>query len=255
MSLFQALILGLTQGLTEFLPISSSGHLLIVSRFFGWPVQSVAFDAALHLATLAAIVFALRAEVWSMVRAPARLGWPIVLASFPVLLVGFFWGDAIETKFRDPWLVAFALAAFGLLLWFADRLVRASAQSDVQKVGIRRAVQIGLVQMVALLPGVSRSGITITSGLFLGLSREAAARFSFLLGIPAIAAAGSYGLWQVLRGGLDVDPSALAAGMVAAFVSGFLAIRWLLKLLRAGNFTGFVVYRLLLAGVIIISLI
>ncbi|MBI4599272.1 undecaprenyl-diphosphatase UppP [Candidatus Uhrbacteria bacterium] len=259
MSVFQAAVLGIVQGLTEFLPVSSSGHLILVPRLLGWETQDLAFDAAIHLATLAAILAALWTEVAQIVRGLARwktdpwgrLGWMIVVSTLPVLVIGFVFKDMIEVVFRSSHLVALSLGFWGILLFIADRLVSKGALSDVRLVGWKRALGIGATQALALLPGTSRSGVTITAGLFSGLNRETAATFSFLLGVPATAAAGAGAILDLATGQAYVEPLPLVAGFVTAFVSGFFAIRFLLKLMKGASYAWFAVYRISLAALIL----
>jgi undecaprenyl-diphosphatase len=254
MGFFQALILGAVQGMTEFLPVSSSGHLILAPVLLGWKEQPLAFDAVIHLGTLAAILVALRGDLPKLVADRCRLGWTILAASVPALAAGFLFKDQIETALRSPAVVAASLAAWGLLLWAADRQAKPGAENDVACVGYHRAMLIGAAQAIALIPGTSRSGVTITAGLFTGLSREAAARFSFLLGIPAIAAAGGSVLLDVLLGAEPVAAFPLAVGFLSAFGFGLLAIRFLLRLLKTASYVPFAVYRLLLAAVVLLLL-
>ncbi|OGL95205.1 undecaprenyl-diphosphatase UppP [Candidatus Uhrbacteria bacterium RIFOXYB12_FULL_58_10] len=254
MSVVQALVLGIVQGITEFLPISSSGHLILAPILFGWQEQPLAFDAVIHLGTLAAILAALRGDLPKLLERRGRLGWTILAATIPALAIGFLFKDQIETVLRSPMVVAASLALWGMLLWAGDRMVKPGASDDVTKVGYQRAMFIGVAQAIALIPGTSRSGVTITAGLFTGLSREAAARFSFLLGIPAIAAAGASALLDVIDGAEPVAMLPLAVGFLAAFVFGILAIRLLLKILKTSTFVPFAVYRMLLAVVVFVLL-
>jgi len=257
MSYFQPIILGLIQGITEFLPISSSGHLILIPKLFGWVEQGLVFDATIHLATLAAVIVALWVDVKAIVTGVfkknenGRLGWMIILATIPVLVVGFFASDWLEVTFRSPLAVAGSLAFWGVVLWVADALIKRQAESELTKVGWKRSLAIGLSQIIAFIPGTSRSGITITAGLFGGLSREAAARFSFLLGIPAIAAAGSFALIKIISSGESFDWLSLTIAFIAAFVSGFAAIKFLLKIMKAASYKWFAIYRIVLALIIL----
>ena len=189
MTIWQAAILGIIQGITEFLPISSSGHLIFLPRFFGWPDQGLDFDAVLHLGTLLAVVIYFRSQLKKMWRAwwsnqenghqDRKLVWGLLVAVIPAAIVGFLLGGVFERLFRSPVAIAVSLAVFGVVLGLADWLGK--KKYGVGRVGIFRALYIGLAQVLALIPGVSRSGITMTAGLTLGLKREAAAEFSFLL--------------------------------------------------------------------------
>jgi undecaprenyl-diphosphatase len=267
MTVLQAAVLGVVQGLTEFLPISSSGHLILIPRLFGWEEQPLAFDAFIHLAALAAILVALKNDLPKFFTDHGRLGWTIVAATIPALAAGFLFKDQIETVLRSPTVVAASLAFWGVMLWVADRSAgrlssfppfqgggRGGSVSDIRHVGYHRAMFIGFAQAIALIPGTSRSGVTITAGLFTGLSREAAARFSFLLGIPAIAAAGAASLLDLAQTERGVVLAPLVVGFLAAFLSGLLAIRFLLRLLKTGSYVPFAVYRILLAVVILFYL-
>ncbi|MFA6131628.1 MAG: undecaprenyl-diphosphate phosphatase [Patescibacteria group bacterium] len=266
--IIQSIILGFVQGLTEFLPVSSSGHLVLIPKLFGWTDPGLAFDATIHLATLAAVIVALWVDVKAITlgvfkrNENGRLGWFIVAATVPVLAVGFFASDWLEATFRSPLAIAASLAFWGVVLWVADALVRKNAdppspgygvaRGDLVKIGWKRSLAIGLSQIIAFIPGSSRSGITITAGLFGGLTREAAARFSFLVGIPSIAAAGGFSLLKIISGGESFDWLSLAIAFIAAFLSGFLAIKFLLKIMKATSYKWFVIYRIILAGIIIL---
>jgi len=253
------MVLGIVQGITEFLPVSSSGHLILVPELLGWPLQSAAFDAVMHWATLAAVIVALWPDVREVIVSVGsrkksdwkRLGVMIAVATIPAVVIGLLFDEMIETTLRSPIVVAVSLAIWGVLLFIADRLMKPSAVSDVKRVGWRSVAWIGLAQAIALIPGTSRSGVTITAGLFTGLNRETAARFSFLLGIPAIALAGAAGMLDVVRGNAGVEPLPLAVGFVSAFAAGFFSIRLLLRLLKSGSYAGFAVYRVLLAAVVL----
>jgi undecaprenyl-diphosphatase len=254
MSIFHALVLGFVQGITEFLPVSSSGHLILFPVLFGWNEQPLAFDAVIHLGTLGAILFALRDDLPRLIENKGRLSWIILAASIPALGIGYLFQDQIESVLRSPLVVAASLAAWGMLLWIADRGVKATAEPNATRVGYRRAMFVGIAQAISLIPGTSRSGVTITAGLFTGLSREAAARFSFLLGIPAIAAAGGMSLLHVMNGTEPVAAWPLLVGFIAAFASGVAAIRLLLRLLKTTSYVPFVVYRLALAVAVVLLL-
>ncbi len=254
MSVLQALVLGIVQGITEFLPISSSGHLILIPALFGWDPQPLAFDAVIHLGTLTAVLFALRDDLPRVFANKFRLGWIILTATIPALGLGYLFKDQIETVLRSPLVVAVSLASFGILLWIADHYSRQAAEIKIERVGYHRAMLIGLAQAIALIPGTSRSGITITAGLFLGLSREAAARFSFLLGVPAIAAAGGLSLFHVLNGSEPIELLPLTIGFLTSFAFGFLAIRFLLKILKSTSYIPFAVYRIALAVVVVFTI-
>lgn len=256
--MFQSIIFGLIQGFAEFLPVSSSGHLILAANFFGETANNVAFDAIIHLATLAAVIVALWKDVKRITlgvfkkNADGRLGWLIVLVTIPVLFVGFFFGDWLEVTFRSPLVVAFSLAFWGVVLWLADARLKKKVETELNKIGFRRSLIIGLSQIISLIPGTSRSGITITAGLFSGLSREAAARFSFLLGLPTIAAAGSFALLNVIKDGGSFDWLSLSIAFITAFISGFFAIKILLKVINGFGYKWFAIYRIVLAVTILI---
>jgi len=257
-SVLQAVVLGVVQGLTEFLPVSSSGHLILVPHVFGWPDQGQAFDAVTHIGTLAALVAYFRSELVDLVtgKLSRRLTMVLIVATIPAGLAGLFFGKAIEANLRSPLLIAGTTAFWGVIMWLADtraRAAAATAHDPLEHVSWGRGLAVGVAQAVALIPGTSRSGITITTGIFAGLDRATAARFSFLLGIPITAAAGGYKLLQLTRIGVpseDVGP--LIVAVVAAFLSGWLAVWFLVGYVRRRSLTPFVIYRLALSLVIVL---
>jgi len=257
----QAVVLALVQGLSEFLPVSSSGHLVLVPYFFGWPDQGLAFDVAVHVGTLFAVIAYFRRELLAMIRAwfgslagrgmtpDARLAWCVVIGTIPVGLVGLLFGGAIEDKLRNPLAVATMLALFGALMWIADRFGR--SERDEHSVGWRDAVLIGCAQALALMPGTSRSGVTMTMARALGLTREGAARFSFLLAVPGIGMAGAYeGLKLVTDPGHAVDWPVIGLGVAIAAVTGYACIAWLLRIINRIGLGPFAAYRFLVAGLL-----
>jgi undecaprenyl-diphosphatase len=257
----QAIVLALVQGLSEFLPISSSGHLVLVPHFLGWKDQGLAFDVAIHVGTLFAVLAYFRREVAAMARdwiaslagrgltPDARLAWCVILGTLPVGAVGLAFGGLIEEKLRNPVSVATMLAVFGLLMWIADRYGR--RERDEYAVGWRDALLIGCAQALALMPGTSRSGVTMTMARTLGLRREAAARFSFLLAIPGIAMAGGYEFLKLATSnGTPPDWGSIALGMAVAAVTGYACIAWLLRVISRIGLGPFAVYRFLVAGVL-----
>lgn len=267
MSTIEIVILALIQGLTEFLPISSSAHLILPSAVLGWQDQGLAFDVAVHVGTLLAVVLYFRKEVGSMAVAwfasvgvgaktsansfDGKLAWWILLATIPAGLFGFFGKDFIEAHLRSALVIAATTLFFGFLLGYAD--IKAGNRSDdenksIEKLGFKGAMLIGFAQAVALIPGTSRSGITMTIGLMLGLSRENAARFSFLLSIPAIAMAGGYLTLKLITGSEAVDWQAIALGSLLAFVSAYACIHYFLILVGKLGMMPFVIYRLLLGA-------
>jgi undecaprenyl-diphosphatase len=257
-SRLEAIVLGLVQGLGEFLPISSSGHLIVVPWLLGWPPHGLSFDVALHLGTLVAVgaAFAsdwrrlLAAGLRGLVRgrpfadADSRMLWLLALASIPGALAGLVLDDWAETVFRSPALVAVTMAVLGGILWWADR-----RRGTLRSVSVGDGMLIGLAQALAIVPGVSRSGATISMGLFLGYEREEAARFSFLLALPITFGAAVVKVPALLRETTDLTPVLL--GMVVAGVSGFLAIRFLLSYVRTRDYRPFVYYRLLFSLLVV----
>jgi undecaprenyl-diphosphatase len=257
MSLVQAVVLGVVQGLTEFLPVSSSGHLILVPHVFGWADQGQAFDAVMHIGTLAALVAYFRRELVDLVtgKLSRRLTMVLIGATIPAGLAGLLLGKTIEANLRSPLLIAGTTAFWGVIMWLADRRGKTASSTPhdpLEHVGWRRGLAVGLAQAVALIPGTSRSGITITTGIFAGLDRATAARFSFLLGIPITAAAGGYKLLQLMRTGVPSDEAGpLIAAVIAAFLSGWLAVWFLVGYMRRRSLTPFVLYRLALAVAIV----
>lgn len=255
MTIIQAVVLGAVQGATEFLPISSSAHLLLVPWLLGWPPHSLTFDVALHMGTLAAVLAVFWRDVLDLAVAAlrdrlstrqGRLAWGIAAATVPAAAAGFLFDDFVEAHLRSPLIPAFTLATLGVALWLADRAA-AHGRGEGQ-VGLVDLLWIGVAQALALVPGVSRSGITITAGLLRGLDRETAARISFLLSIPTIAGAGLLKLKDVAPAELGVP---FYAGVVAAAVAGYLVIRYMLDYLRRGTYAAFALYRVALAAVVV----
>lgn len=263
MSHFEAFMLALIQGLTEFLPISSSAHLILPSQVFGWEDQGLAFDVAVHVGTLAAVVVYFRKEVVSLLSAwlasifkghrcrEASLAWMIVLATIPACVFGFFMADIVELYLRSAWVIAATTIVFGLLLWWVDR--RASQTRDEYDANAKRSLFIGLAQAAAMIPGTSRSGATMTAALYLGFTREAAARFSFLMSIPIILLAGTYLGTKLVESSAPIDFGGLGIGLAVSFISAYACIHVFLKLVTRVGMLPFVIYRLLL-GVGLIAL-
>jgi undecaprenyl-diphosphatase len=267
--LFQALVMGVVQGLTEFLPISSSGHLILVPFLFGWTdpfITSLAFSVMLHIGTLAALLVFFRAEWLRLVPAgfstqrdrsfrgdpDRKLAWLLVAATIPAAIAGFLLNDVIEEQVREPGLVALTLVIGGAIMWLADHW--GSQTRDVDDVTFPLATGLGVAQAVALVPGISRSGISISAARFAGLNREAAARFSFLMATPITLGAAIFEIRKLATGeaGVAVEVGPLIVGMVAAFVSGMLAIGFLLRYLRTRSLNVFVAYRLILAAIVVV---
>jgi len=253
MDLTQAVLLALLQGLTEFLPISSSAHLALFPRLTGAVDQGLAFDVAVHVGTLAAVMTYFRAELRSLLRPAAddpqaralrRLAGWVLLGTVPVALAGLLLHDTVATLLRSVTVIAWASIGFGLLLWAADRY--GPRRRDEYSVGWRDALLVGCAQALALIPGTSRSGVTMTAALALGLNARAAARFSFLLSIPVIALAGGYEALGLLRAPAPVHWEALALGALVAGVSAYACIHLFLRLLERIGFLPFVIYRVVL---------
>ncbi|MCG2822657.1 MAG: undecaprenyl-diphosphatase UppP [Desulfobulbaceae bacterium] len=266
MNIFTAAILGIIQGATEFLPISSSGHLALAHYFFGAEEASLTFDVALHLGTLLAILIYFRDDFLQMGKAVLGLNhngeeakrlrgmaFFICLATIPGVLAGLFLGDTAEQYFRHPAMVAGALAGAGLLLLLADQAGKRAR--DFGKITLPDALLIGIAQACAIIPGVSRSGSTITCGLALGLTRQAAVRFSFLLSAPIIFGAGVYKFPEIIAQGLLGEQSSLyLTGFLASAISGYLFISFIMQYIRARSFAIFAYYRFLLAALVVVAL-
>ena len=262
MELLQVVLLALLQGLTEFLPISSSAHLILFPRLSGFADQGLAFDVAVHVGTLMAVVWYFRRELNTMTRdwiasvarrekvGDSNLMWAVGFGTIPVGLAGLLFKDFIEESLREPLVIATTTILFGLLLWWADRQGR--RERSEHTIGSRDVVVIGVAQAIALIPGTSRSGITMTAGLMMGLTREAAARFSFLLSIPVIILAGGLNTLELIRSEGAVDWATLLSGVVLSAVSAYLCIHFFLKLLERIGMFPFVVYRLLLGVVLLV---
>jgi len=252
--IFRGLVLGAVQGLAEFFPISSSGHLILVPSLFGWPDQGLAFDTVLHLGTLAALLWYFRSDIVDLFR---RKAWTFLLkvgvATLPALVIAFIANDWIELYVRQSWIVAFNLIFFGFILFGADRWSESQSgrKNEYESVSWRQAIAVGMAQPLALFPGTSRSGITITAGLLSGLTRQAAAKFSFFLSIPVTAAAGLHGLFNVAGSVERVAWTALVVGFFSALAFGLLAIRFLVSYVAKHRYDGFVIYRLILALVVL----
>lgn len=261
MDVLQAIVLGAVQGLTEFLPISSSAHLLIVPKLAGWGDPGAAFSAVSQLGTMLAVVLFFWRDIvrisWTWLRSlwtpelrhdlDARMGWYIGIGTIPIGVAGLLFKDLIEGPARNLWLNSVMLIVFGLLLLLADQLGR--KKKEVADLNMRDGLIIGGFQALALIPGSSRSGSTMTGALFLGYTREAAARYSFLLSIPAVVLSGLFELRKAFDGSLQVVPTAIAT--VVSFVVGYACIAWLLKFLTRHSTNVFVFYRVALGGVLL----
>lgn len=266
MSVLQAIVLGIVQGLTEFLPISSTGHLRIVPAFLGWEDPGAAFTAVTQLGTMAAVLLYFRKDLiriwWAWLRSvrertwlrsdiDARIGWYIVIGTIPIGIFGLAFKDQIENGARDLYLIGSALIVLGLVLLVAEKV--GTRERDLEHIRTKDGLIIGLAQSLALIPGVSRSGSTITAGLFMGLNRTAAARFSFLLSVPAVVLSGAFELLSIVGGdeGDHTSLGALAIATVVAFFTGYLAIAWMLRYLEHHSTMVFVIYRVVLGTVVI----
>ncbi len=259
----QVVVLALVQGLTEFLPVSSSAHLILIPELLGWQDQGLGFDIAVHIGTLFAVILYFKQDLGKMtadffqsftnnkpLSVSARIGWGIGFATIPVGLTGLMGRHFIEEHLRSPFVIALTTILFGLLLWYSEKRGKQQRSLDTlhwQDVGI-----IGIFQALSLIPGASRSGVTLSAGLLRGLTRAASARFSFLLSIPVILLAGSLELFSVLNSDIKVDWMALGVGAIISGLSGYGCIHYFLKLLDKVGLFPFVLYRLLLGVYLIL---
>lgn len=255
MSTLEIIILALIQGFTEFLPISSSAHLILPSEILGWKDQGLAFDVAVHIGTLFAVMIYFRTEVVALIHAwlgslggqhngESRLAWWIIVGTIPAGLFGLFAKDLIELYLRSAWVIATTTICFGLLLWWADR--QAKQVIDEYKLTLSNAIYVGLAQALALIPGTSRSGITMTAGLMLGMTRESAARFSFLLSIPIIIMSGGYTALGLFDKEAVVNWAEMGYGLILSFISAYICITFFLSVISKMGMLPFVIYRMLL---------
>jgi undecaprenyl-diphosphatase len=265
-STLESIVLGIVQGLTEFLPISSTAHLRIVPAFLGWDDPGAAFTAVTQLGTMAAVLLYFRHDLIRIARAwlrslrdrsarrelDARIGWYIVLGTIPIGIFGVLFKDQIENGARDLYLIGSALIVLGLVLLAAERV--GTKDRSIEQIEARDGLAVGFAQALALVPGVSRSGATITAGLFLGLDRTTAARFSFLLSVPAVVLSGLLELGSILTGdeGQHVSTGRLALATVLAFITGYAAIAWMLRYLGNHSTIVFVVYRVVLGALVLV---
>jgi len=264
-SYFEAIVLGIVQGLTEFLPISSTAHLRIVPALFGWGDPGAAFTAVVQLGTMAAVLLFFWRDLWRIVSTwvralyqpeprgslDARLGWYLIYGTIPIAVLGLVFKDQIETGARDLRIIGWVLILFGIGLWLVDRAF--PQRKTIADLNLRDGVLYGLAQALALIPGVSRSGATITAGRALGYTREDAARFSFLLSVPAVVLSGLFELRKIGgEGGTSWGPTIVAT--VVAFAVGYAAIAWLLRWLTSHSMLVFAVYRVAL-GVLVLALV
>jgi undecaprenyl-diphosphatase len=264
-SVFEAIVLGITQGLTEFLPISSTAHLRIVPAFAGWDDPGAAFTAVIQLGTMAAVLLYFREDLLRIARAwlrslrdraarrslDARLGWYIVLGTIPIAVFGLAFRHQIENGARDLYLIGVALIVLGLVLLAAEEVGRKNR--SIEQMNRRDGIAIGTAQALALVPGVSRSGATISAGLFMGLDRPSAARYSFLLSVPAVVLSGLFEFLKILEGSEErhVGVGALTIATVLAFVVGYASIAFLLRYVARHSTIVFVVYRVALGALVL----
>ena len=263
--LLKAVVLGLIQGLTEFLPISSSAHLRIFPELFGWGDPGAAFTAVIQIGTELAVLIYFRKDIWRIGNAwvrsmfqpewrggvDARMGWYIIVGSLPIVVLGVLLKDVIERDFRNLWITGTMLIVMGVVLGIADRV--GSTDRQIRRLTLRDAVLMGLAQALALVPGVSRSGATISMGRLLGFDREAATRFAFLLAIPAVVGAGLFELKEIPHGHNDFGWGPTITATVVSFVVGYAAIAWLLRYVSTNSYAPFVIYRILLgAGTLVL---
>ena len=265
MDAFQAIVLGIVQGLTEFLPVSSTGHLRIVPAFLGWEDPGSAFTAVTQLGTLAAVLIYFRADLWRILRAwagsvgdrtylrspdhDARMGWYIGLGTIPIGICGLVFNDQIESGARSLYLIGTTLIVLGFVLLLAEKV--GTRERSIEELNGRDAAFMGCAQALALIPGVSRSGSTISAGLFAGFDRESAARYSFLLSVPAVVLSGLFEARRIGEpGGADFVPTLIAT--VLAFIVGYASIAWMLRWLTSHSTLVFVIYRVGLGTLVLI---
>lgn len=263
MELWQAIILAILQGLTEFLPISSSAHLILPSQLLGWPDQGLAFDVAVHVGTLLAVMSYFRKDIVDITKGfidstflakpnmNGKLAWCIVLATIPAGIVGICLNGSVEEYLRNSLVIATTTTVFGVLLWYADR--KPNLTTPLSHISFKQAVIIGCAQALALIPGTSRSGITITAAMLMGFDRQSAARFSFLLSIPLILLAGSYKTYELLSTTSPIPWSFIFIGALVSCISAYVCIYLFLKLIEQLSMTPFVIYRLLLGAFLFIG--
>jgi undecaprenyl-diphosphatase len=266
MGWLEALVLGVVQGLTEFLPISSSAHQSIVGQFFGGEDVGSAFTAITQLGTEAAVILYFRRDIWLIIRSwvgslrgtvprdnpEARMGWLVIIGSVPIVVLGLLFQDSIDTVFRNLWLTVAMLAGFGIVIGIADRLAR--NVRPLESLTWRHGVLFGLAQSLALIPGVSRSGATIAAGLAMGYQRVAAAKYAFLLAVPAVVGSGLFKLADIANEPVAPAWGPIALATVVSFVIGYAVIAWLLRYVSTHDFLPFVVYRISLAVVVAVLL-
>lgn len=275
MSLIQSIILGLIQGLTEFLPVSSSGHLIFIPKLFGWAEQGIDFDLIVHLGTLMALVIYFRKKLWQIflaffglqnkmnedsrlkIKDYRKLGWLIILATIPAGVAGLLFNDKIDSLYANSAkVIGLSFIVWGVVLYFADLYSQKhSSILILEKINWKNSLFIGFMQAIALIPGTSRSGITMTAGMFSKFSKKVAAEFSFLISVPIIALAGLSGLRHLAKTGFThVGLMPLIVGFLVSFLSGLVAVWFLLKIIQKWSFKPFVIYRIIVGLIILFFL-
>ncbi|WP_238473656.1 undecaprenyl-diphosphate phosphatase [Nocardioides cavernaquae] len=262
----KAIFLGILQGLTEFLPISSSAHLRIFPELFGWGDPGAAFTAVIQIGTEIAVLLYFRKDIWRIGKAwvlsvfraeyrgtlDARMGWFIIVGSLPIVILGIALKSVIEDHFRNLWVIGTTLIVLGIILGVADRV--SASNKKIKQLTLRDGILMGLAQAAALVPGVSRSGATISMGRFLGYEREAATRYAFLLAIPAVIGAGLFELKEIPHGHNSYGWGPTITATVVSFIVGYAAIAWLLRYVSTKSYLPFVIYRVLLGGGVLVLL-
>ncbi|MEM9532257.1 MAG: undecaprenyl-diphosphate phosphatase [Pseudomonadota bacterium] len=264
MDVWQVLLLALVQGVTEFLPVSSSAHLILANQLFGWADQGLAMDVAVHVGSLLAVIGYFRRDLLAMLGPGAAPGFPglpgrtlavwLVAITLPLIIAGALFADFIGTHLRRVEVIAWASIVFGVLLYLADRWAKKRLDARSDQPQPRSMVAMGLAQVLALIPGTSRSGVTITAGLAAGMTRQAASRFAFLMAIPALGAAGAYSAMELIQAGAATNWGRVGLAVVASAIGAWACIGIFLKLVERIGMTPFVIYRIAL-GVILLSLI
>lgn len=266
MAVLHAIVLGLIQGATEFLPVSSSGHLIFIPKLFGWADQGISFDIVVHLGTLCAVIYYYRTELFDLVLSvispkadthdDRRLAYLLLLSAIPAAAIGAFAGNYVETLFRAPLFIGINFILWGIVLWSADIYSRRFAHRQTKELTLRDSLIIGASQAVALIPGTSRSGITMTAGMFSGFGKRSAVELSFLMSVPIIALIGGNGILDLIQNGPNgIGIMSLIAGFIASLLGGLAAIWGLISAIKRWNFTPFIIYRIIVGVLILIFLV